>query len=152
MSTQNGQCSCGATQFTVRGPALMRGYCHCTICQEFNQADFADITLFRAADVDMPAAEQLVTRCYKQPPMALRSKCKDCDKAAIEELRIPGLPKMVIVPTGNLADTVAIPDPALHIFYHSRVADKDDGLPKYSGFLRSQLAFAWRLIAALFKR
>lgn len=152
MASPNAQCSCGATQFEVKGPALMRGYCHCTICQEFNQADFADITLFKAADVDMPPQEQVDMRCYKKPQLALRGKCKDCGQPAVEKMEVPGLPKMVIVPTANLADSVAVPEPSLHIFYHRRKAEHDDGLPKYSGFLRSQLAFASRLIAALLKR
>ncbi len=43
---QESQCQCGSTKFTIQGEPLIRALCHCTICQEFNNAAFADVTIF----------------------------------------------------------------------------------------------------------
>ncbi len=124
----------------------MRAFCHCTVCQSFNQAPFADITLFRGRDVDMPADGLVNYKAYLPPPIVPRGKCVQCDRPAVEYLRF--LPRVVIVPTANIQDRSLVPEPSLHVFYDTRVADIDDGLAKYEGYLRSQSAF----IALLYKR
>ncbi len=149
MSSNQLQCECGNTKASIHGPALMRGFCHCTICQEFNQAPFADITLFRTRDIEGPADGQVNYRCWKKPQLVLRGVCKDCGKPAVEQMKLPGLPRITIVPTANLAGPV--PEPSLHVFYQSRVADIDDDLPKVSGFLRSQMRFSQHLLSALLR-
>lgn len=143
-------CECGNTKATINGPAIVRGYCHCTICQEFNQAPFADITLFRARDVDWPPKGQVVYRSWKKPPIVMRGRCKDCGKPAIEEMRLPGFPRIAIVPTMNLEG--AVPSPSMHVFYQSRVADVDDELPKISGFFRSEIHFMYQVVAGLLRK
>ena len=45
-------CSCGEVEFTISSKPLFRGYCHCTICQRFNDAPYADITVFTADNLD----------------------------------------------------------------------------------------------------
>lgn len=152
MSTEhNASCSCGATQFDVQGAPLLRAFCHCEICQAFNQAPYADITLFRARDVQVPAEQLVDYKSWQPPGLVLRGQCKACGKPAIERMRLPGLPKMLIVPTANLQDASQIPGASLHIFYHRRHADADDKLPKYSGYLASQLGFMRHLIPALMR-
>lgn len=146
-----GHCQCGAIELTVTGAALMRGICHCTICQAFNEAPYADITLFRARDVQVNAPERVRFDTYRPPPAVQRGKCADCEQPAIEYLDLPGLPKLAIVPSANLPELPGLPDPSLHIFYHRRTADVDDGLPRFSGYWRSQLAFSWRVMAALWR-
>lgn len=148
---QLGSCSCHASQFTVTGKPLMRAYCHCTICQAFNQADYGDVTLFYAKDVVMENEEAIDFRVYQQPPMLKRGKCKHCGKPAIEKLSIPLMPKMMIIPSSNLNDASFLPEPALHIFYGSRKADMEDGLPKFNGYLSSQLQFSFMLIKAMIR-
>ena len=145
----NGQCSCGAARFAVHGRPLLRAFCHCSICQAFNDAAYADITLFRVRDVVLPEKGQVEFRTYRPPPAARRGKCVDCGAPAIELLKLPLAGELAIIPSMNIADHAFVPEPALHIFYHRRVADIEDKLPKYSGYWRSQLAFSCRLLPAL---
>ncbi len=148
---QNCQCSCGVAQYNVHGEPMLRGFCHCTICQEFNQASYADMTIFRAKDVIMPKEGTVEFATYRSPPAVQRGKCKTCGNPAVEFVRIPSLPKIIIVPSKNILDKAFIPEPSLHMFYNSRVADVDDNLPKYSGYWSSQVAFVHRLIASLLR-
>lgn len=152
MLTANGQCQCGDVQFEVKGKPLLRGYCHCTICQEFNKADYADITLYRAKDVVMPKQGSVQYKAYTSPAMVHRGKCVSCKQPAIEYLSLPLMPKLVIVPTSNIKTQSNLPDSRLHIFYHSRVKDIKDSLPKYEGYLKSQLAFFAGLIKGYLAR
>ncbi|MGB1220440.1 MAG: GFA family protein [Alcanivoracaceae bacterium] len=146
------QCECGAASFSVRGAPLMRGFCHCTICQTFNEAPFADITLFRRRDVEMPAADSVAYRNYASPAMLYRGKCVKCHKPAVEYMDFPLMPDVVIVPTGTISNQAIVPSPTLHIFYDKRQQDVDDGLPKHRGYLASQCAFGWHLLKALTKK
>ncbi len=143
---QQCHCACGKTTFTVRGAPIIRGFCHCTICQAFNSAPFSDITVVKASNVDLPEPNLVEYTAYRQPPILQRGRCTACGKPAIEFLRIPLLPSFAVVPTGNFSDPGFAPEPALHIFYDSRVADIDDGLPKYSGYLKSQAAFTQKMV------
>jgi hypothetical protein len=52
--SQSGQCECDQNTFKISGEPLFRSICHCEICQEFNNAPFADITVYRRKDVDLP--------------------------------------------------------------------------------------------------
>lgn len=52
-----------------------------------------------------------------------------------------------MVPAGNLEG--AAPPVAAHIFYDSRVADVEDGLPTHSGYWPSQWAFMKLVFAGL---
>ncbi|UTW47270.1 GFA family protein [Bacterioplanoides sp. SCSIO 12839] len=144
------QCRCGKVSFSIQGPALLRGYCHCSICQAVNHAPHADITVFRARDVEAPDASLLQYNAYKFPPILQRGKCADCGDIAIEYLTLGVLPKTVIVPTKNLSGDCVLPEPAFHMFYENRVADADDTLPKGKGYLASQWLFAKKLISVLF--
>lgn len=150
-SDANGHCHCDATRISVAGPPLVRGYCHCTICQAFNQGPYADITIFRARDVHFPADSPIEFRAYRSPPLVSRGKCSGCQHPAIEFLRLPAMPKLAILPSANIDAPELVPPAALHIFYDTRVADFDDGLPKYSSYLSSQIGFGRRIVAALLR-
>ncbi|CAA0110137.1 Uncharacterised protein [Zhongshania aliphaticivorans] len=142
------QCSCGHVTYSVQGPPLLRGYCHCTICQEFNQAECADISIYRARDVELPNPALISFQAYRPPPAVQRGVCLHCKKPAIEVMAIFPLPKFIIIPTLNLPSDCHI-DPALHIFYQSRASDINDTLPKVNGYLPSQLALGGKLLSAL---
>lgn len=148
---QDCHCSCDSARFRVHGQPLLRAICHCTICQAFNEAPFADIALFRARDVDPPAEGKVSFDTYRPPPNVQRGKCVSCGKPAIENLQLPLLPAMVIVPTTNFTDQAALPPPAMHVFYNRRVADVDDDLPKYSGYWRSQMVFTAKVLGQLIR-
>lgn len=48
--------------------------------------------------------------------------------------------QVAFVPGRNVAVPALLPDPLAHIFYHRRVADARDNLPKYSGYWASEFA------------
>ena len=143
------QCACGRNSFTVAGKPVLRAICHCTICQEFNSDTRADIVIYRQEQVDFPDESAVQFRAYKQPPLVKRGKCAECGKPVIEHFRMPFMPALEIVPTAVHADVASLPTPTLHMFYHRRHADVADALPKYSGFLGSQLGFMKHLLKAL---
>ena len=142
-------CQCGHVDFQITGKPLMRAYCHCTICQAENNAAYADVTIFRAKDVIAPPAEKVNFHAAKFPPILQRGKCVQCQQLSIEYLQLFPVPKTVFVPSKLIADQSQLPEPALHIFYDKRVNVINDELPKYSGYLSSQLAISRKLIKAL---
>ncbi len=148
---QSGCCRCGAAKFTIVGKPLLRAYCHCLICQEFNEADHADVTVFYAKDVVLENEKTVDFRVYQQPPLVKRGKCISCGKPALEKLSIPLLPRMIIVPSNNIGNSAFLPEPAFHIFYHRRKADGADSLPKYNGFLNSQSRFSLAVVMSMLR-
>lgn len=126
----------------------MRAYCHCTICQQFNNGPYADVSIYRAQAVRLPEPESLEYKTYRPPPAVQRGACKSCGSPAVEVMQITALPKLVIVPTMNVPDACVI-DPVMHMFYNRRVAAVADDLPKYSGYLQSQLGFGRKLLLAM---
>lgn len=147
----NAGCTCGHVTFNLLGQSVFRAFCHCTICQKFNNAAYADVSVFRLKDVVKPPAEAVEFSAHTFPPILQRGKCKKCGSAAIEYLQIPAAPKLILVPTRNIIDQSMISKPAMHIFYDRKIADVEDDLPKHSGYLKSQLAFTSKLIASLLK-
>ena len=145
----NGHCSCGEVKFNVSGKPILRAFCHCTICQAYNNAPYADITLFRSSDVVMPQKRSVEFNSYKFPPIVQRGKCVSCGKAAVEYLNVFPMPKIIIVPSHNIDDKAFVPDASFHVFYDKRVSDIQDELPKYNGYLKSELAFGHKLISSL---
>lgn len=143
------RCECGETAFQTNDSALFRIVCHCTICQRFNNAPYADVVIFRNRDVHRPAADKVAFDTYKPPPNVQRGKCKHCDKAAIEVFEFPLFPKLVMVPQAMFVEGDRTPAPCAHIFYATRQQDALDELPKHHKFISSQLAFAKHLMSAM---
>ena len=73
-------------------------------------------------------------------------------KPTIEFLKTPLFPALTIVPSGNVSNPKLLPAPAFHCFYHRRMEDAQDDLPKYGGYLYSQLRFVVKLIGALTRK
>ena len=141
-----GACQCGGVHFSARQSPLFRAICHCGICQRFNQASFGDVTVFRAGAVEAPRADTVAYQHHRWPPIVRRGRCKQCDKPAIEWL--DAWLRLAIVPSANLQTAKQLPLASLHIFYDCRVADVEDDLPKYRGYLASQWAFMRRVLGA----
>lgn len=148
--TNTGQCSCGSVVFETTAAPICRAYCHCTICQNFNNADYADVTAYYAKDVILADESAVEFKVHKQPPLLRRGTCINCNKPAIEKLSIPLMPKLVLIPSGNIDNGERLPDPVMHIFYDKHVQAFDDGLKKYRGFLPSQIGFSVALIKSIF--
>ena len=143
------QCQCGQTKFTLLGEPLMRVVCHCKTCQEYNQSAFADILVFRSKDVSLPKDNNVEFKSYQSPPMVQRGKCLNCLKPAIELFNMPLFPKLTMVPSENIPEDFDLPITSFHMFYHRRVNDIDDKLPKKNGFISSQMAFMWKLFGVM---
>lgn len=146
------QCACAAVKFSVTAPPLVHAYCHCTICQSFNEAPFGDVLLYRAQDVEMPPEEQVDYGTYRSPPAVQRGRCRQCGKPAIEHMTMFPMPKMIFVPAQNVRDPESLPPASMHLFYHRRVEDAQDSLPKYEGYWPSQIAFIKRMLVERMKR
>jgi len=136
-------CSCpgGHAAFPVKGAPLFRFFCHCTICQRFNDAPYADMLVYRAEDVDLPPPGAVEFVTLKPPPNVRRGKCAHCGAPTIETFHVPLLPKLTMVPRAVHPNDAALPQSSAHVFYETRIDDADDALPKHEGFVRSQWAF-----------
>lgn len=140
------QCTCGNVSFDIQGQPRFRARCHCTICQRFNTAPFGDIVVFRADDVELPAAGTVDFQTYRAPPNVRRGVCSSCNQPVLERFESPLFPKLRFVPAA-LMDPGDLPEVSFDVFYERRVADIDDGRPKYTGYIRSQAAFMGRILA-----
>ena len=143
-------CSCGASRFRVNARPFARFICHCTICQAYTGKPYSDVTVLRARDVEVEEGAQVAYRKHRLPPNIERGTCTSCGKPVLE-FGLAGPAKLAFVPTANYADTTALPPASLHMFYHRRVSDAQDGLPRYSGYLRSQLAVIGLMFRGLFR-
>lgn len=149
---QKCNCECGRTEFVLQGKPLMRMFCHCTICQEFNEVEFSDATIFLAKDIEFDRAQNVVFRKYKAPPAVDRGKCGSCQKPIIEFLDVPLFPSLAMIPSQSIDSGSFLPESCAHIFYHRRVNDINDDLPKYSGFISSQVLFMKKLFVGMLSR
>jgi len=144
-------CECGESRFSIRTMPLLRVICHCQICQEFNNAPYADVTIFRFNDVEAKENNNVIYKRYRSPPAIPRGKCAVCNQPVIELLDLPLFPALTIIPSANIPNSEFFIEPSLHVFYHRRVADAGDNLPKYSGYWKSQLGLSKSLIPALLR-
>ncbi|MEL7297889.1 MAG: GFA family protein [Pseudomonadota bacterium] len=133
-------CGCGQVAFSATDAPLFRVLCHCTICQRFNRTDFADILVYRAADVHPPPDSAIEFKHYKRLFGVARGRCNSCDAPTIERFSAPLFPALIMVPTERAVD-LSTPTPIGHLFYEHRRQDVQDDAPKHTGFFRSQLAF-----------
>lgn len=152
LQKNSGRCSCGSVTFKTTERPILRAFCHCTICQKFNNADFADVTAYHAKSVESIDESKIEFKVYKQPPLVRRGICVQCGKPAFEKINIPLLPKLIIIPSNNIDDAELLPSPSMHIFYDKRVNDIDDELRKYRGFVLSQIAFSIGLVKSIISR
>lgn len=149
LKTTKCSCECGSVSYSVPDKPLLRMYCHCTICQKFNDAAFGDIFVYRASDIEKPEATLVKFDTYRPPPNVQRGKCASCARPAIEVLEMPLLPSLILVPGNMQKDNGTLPKAKGHVFYESRLEDMQDDLAKHSGYLKSQLVFGKHLLMAL---
>ena len=145
-------CACKKTSFTLMNKPLMRVFCHCTICQAFNDAPFSDVTIFLSKDVTFDRDQDVNFKKYKSPPAANRGTCGTCHKPLIEFLDLPLFSSLAIIPSQNIEPSPYLPDACAHVFYHSRIRDIHDSLPKYSGLIRSQMLLTKKLVSGMLNR
>ena len=135
----HGSCQCGSCSFDVHVKPKVRFLCHCTVCQSFTGRPFSDVTVVRGKDVTLINEDRMSFAKYRPPPNINRGVCLDCHKPIIEYAGFGPL-KVMFIPAGNFEDQAVLPEPQMHIFYHRRLADYRDELPKHGGYISSQLA------------
>ena len=146
---QEGSCSCQTNTFTIHNKPVARFICHCNICQEFTGQAFNDVTVLLKSDVSDLNLIRTKFRRWKLPPNISRGLCTRCNKPSIEKA-LGG--NLILVPTMNYPDVAALPKPSMHLFYHRRVEDIDDDLPKYTGLVQSQAMIVKALAQGLLQR
>lgn len=147
---QDCACLCGASRFTVDGNPIGRFFCHCTICQKVYGKPFADVAYFRGDAVAPPVGQPVEFRRYRSPPALRRGTCAKCGNPVVGFLAIvPGL-TVAFVPSQNFPRPAELPAPDRHIFYHRRVAEIPDQVPKLSGYWPSQAYVTRSILADLF--
>ncbi|OED35126.1 hypothetical protein AB833_31290 [Chromatiales bacterium (ex Bugula neritina AB1)] len=87
-------------------------------------------------------------KTYQKPPLVKRGSCVFCKNPVVENISIPVLPNLKIIPSALLPDELKT-NMDFHIFYHRRVVDVDDDKPKYNNFVTSQMAFMQALLKSL---
>ena len=135
-------CACNATRFEVTGIPLARFYCHCQICQSLYRQPFADVTAWWGNGVTLPRTHTVQFKRYRPPPALRRGICSACGQPAVGFLAIVPYMTLAFIPARNFVDQSALPPAAAHIFYHRRVRDVADDLPKHSGYWVSEFAVA----------
>jgi len=131
MSEVRCTCACGKAAVVVAGPFLGRVRCHCTICQAANQAPYADSTILLAKHVPLGRVENVRFDTMKEPPALQRGFCRSCGCFVVAYGEYWRFLSLAFVPAARYPDETPLPEPAMHVFYESRVADVGDALPKY---------------------
>jgi hypothetical protein len=120
------------------------------ICQKFNDAPSADVTAFWGGAISIPEAFPVAFEKYRRLPNVNRGRCQECGKPVVEFLTLAPFARISFVPSRNFQDIQKLPPPSAHIFYHRRVRDIDDSLPKISGYWPSELAVGRLILLGLF--
>ncbi|MES5047822.1 GFA family protein [Rhizobium nepotum] len=143
-----GSCECTACSFEVHAEPKARFRCHCLICQAFNGKPFADVVAVRAKDVTLKNADNVSFKKYRSPPNFDRGLCRTCGKPVVEVAGV-GPFKVMFIPAYNFGAEAQLPPARMDIFYHRRVLDMSDSLPRYSGYFASELAVGKMIMSGL---
>lgn len=137
---QNAACECGTSSFKVEGVSIGRFKCHCTICQSLYKKPFADVVMLWSSSIELPVEQPFTFRKYRLPPALKRATCNVCGLPVVGFLRLAPFARLAFVQADNFADQNVLPPPSFHIFYHSRLKDVEDNLPKISNYWASEIA------------
>jgi hypothetical protein len=143
-----GACECGACSFELHASPKARFRCHCLICQAFNRRPFADVVAVRAKDVVLKNAGTISFKKYRPPPNFDRGVCRTCGTPVVEVAGV-GPFKVMFIPASTFESEASLPPVRFDMFYHRRVRDMPDSVPKYSGYLRSELAVGKLIMSGL---
>lgn len=146
---QNATCSCQASRISITAKPFARFRCHCSICQKVYKKPFADFVVVNAKHVELNDIEHLEFAKYRLPPALKRGICRGCHSPLLGLLRLAPFVQLAFVPTERFDDSSELPELEGHIFYHRRVQDADDHLPKISGYWKSELAVTKAVLKGL---
>jgi len=147
---QSCACPCGQSTFSVSGAPVSRFLCHCQICQSVYKQPFSDVTFFWVGAISLPEDHSIQFQRYRLPPALRRGSCAACSAPVIGFLRLAPFVQLAFVPSQNFSAPAALPSPSAHIFYHRRVSDAHDSLPKVSGYWPSEFAVTRMVMGSIF--
>lgn len=151
MQTISGQCECGQSRFHLSRLPTRRFICHCSICRAVYKSGYSDFMVTSSKTVNVMAGSPIVYSKYKRPPALDRRICQSCECPVMSYLTLlPGM-TLAFVPTYSLGDA-DVPEPSMHIYYHSRTDDVKNNIPKISGGIKSQAACLAPFSLAFFGR
>lgn len=140
MREVNCTCNCGKARLAVTGPLLGRFMCHCTVCQSVHRAPFADATVLMAKHVPYECVEHVRFEARQRYPAARRAYCLSCGCQLMAYMTVLPFFTLAFVPVARYPEEFHLPEPGMHVFYNSRVADVADELPRYNGNWPSRFA------------
>lgn len=141
------ECQCKSNHVLLVNQPIIRFICHCLVCQKYTNKAYSDVSIFLHKDVKHRQIKATSFKRYKLPPNIRRGLCQKCQQPSIE-LGILG--QLVLLPTMNILDQKFLPPPSMHLFYHRRVVDVEDDLPKYDGLMSSQWMMSFNLVKGIY--
>jgi hypothetical protein len=145
-------CSCGKAKVAVKKRPFARFTCHCTICQSLYKKPYADVTALWSGDVEVLTEDQIEYKKYRLPPAVNRGTCKSCGTPVVGFLALAPFVKFALISGDKYQSADVLPETAHHIFYHSRVCDANDQLPKIEGYFASEWAVSKLFMRTAFKK
>ena len=144
------QCECGETQVHLAKPPMLRFHCHCTICQELYKLPFSDVTVMWAKNAVLTQGKHIE---YYRPGLLLkRGVCTQCEQPILAYMTLfPGI-RLAFVPGNRYNDQSVLPKATAHIFFHRSKNQMDDGIPKHTGFIKSELVVTWLILKSAFSQ
>ena len=114
-------------------------------------SDLTRVTVFPTRAVALPDNNAVTFRHYRPPPALNRGTCPACAAPVVAFMALAPLKVLAFVRSQNFERPSELPEPSLHIFYHRRVADATDALPKVSGYWASETAVSWMIFGGAFR-
>ncbi len=131
---------------------MTRFFCHCTICQTVYGRPFSDVTVSWAKHALIEIPNEVEFKRSRPPPNLNRGLRKACKMPVVGQMTLLPALRLSFVPTHVYQNPEDAPEARMHIFYDKRQGDVTDELPKYSGYVRSELAVSRLILAGMFGR
>ena len=122
-----GKCLCGRVRYTVEGPFLYAGYCHCSRCRAASGSAFSAFAGIEKDKLRVTDGEDSITLFERGPD---NSRCQLCGSPLFALVRAG---RFFHVRMGTLVDDPGI-RPMFHIFVGSKAPwhEITDSLPQYA--------------------
>lgn len=144
-------CRCGKSKFLISGKPLTRFICHCNICQKIYKQNFADIVVFKKQSISLIESEFVEFKKYKWAPAVNRGICSSCCQPMVGFMQIVPFVSVAFVPAMHFKAIDIGLSPSLHTFYHRRIDNVHDDLPKISGYWASQAIMAKKILSNFYE-
>ncbi|CAD7703670.1 unnamed protein product [Ostreobium quekettii] len=135
-----GGCFCGKVAFTIEAPCLTAFACHCTNCQRLQGAPYTRYAYFPPGAIKPDTGSEEFAAKFNSSENLARYHCRVCGSPvwgvnSAKGFECMGCPIAALErgPDGRFLGGEGIKLNG-HVFYDSRVADVDDGVPKHAGY------------------